>query len=326
MIRQMNQRIIVTGAAGFIGRNIVEMLNRRGHENLLLVDHLGNDEKWKNLVGLKYEDLLQPPQFLDLVIGDKLSPASVCIHEGACSATTEKNADYLLENNYRFTRLLCEWSLRHKTRFVYASSAATYGDGALGYNDDDAVTPKLQPLNMYGYSKHMFDLWALQNGLLDKIVGLKYFNVYGPYEDHKGDMRSLVQKAYHQIKSKGYIELFKSYHPDYQDGEQKRDFVYVRDAAKVTLHFALDTKAGGLYNCGAGQARTWVDLAKALFSAMNLKPDIRFIEMPEILQGKYQYFTQADEKKLQTAGGYKHPFASIEEGVADYVRTHLSKQ
>ncbi|MDR0533681.1 MAG: ADP-glyceromanno-heptose 6-epimerase [Verrucomicrobiales bacterium] len=322
----MNQRIIVTGAAGFIGRNIVEMLNRRGHENLLLVDHLGNDEKWKNLVGLKYEDLLQPPQFLDLVIGDKLSPASVCIHEGACSATTEKNADYLLENNYRFTRLLCEWSLRHKTRFVYASSAATYGDGALGYNDDDAVTPKLQPLNMYGYSKHMFDLWALQNGLLDKIVGLKYFNVYGPYEDHKGDMRSLVQKAYHQIKSKGYIELFKSYHPDYQDGEQKRDFVYVRDAAKVTLHFALDTKAGGLYNCGAGQARTWVDLAKALFSAMNLKPDIRFIEMPEILQGKYQYFTQADEKKLQTAGGYKHPFASIEEGVADYVRTHLSKQ
>jgi ADP-L-glycero-D-manno-heptose 6-epimerase len=326
MIRQMNQRIIVTGAAGFIGRNIVEMLNRRGHENLLLVDHLGNDEKWKNLVGLKYEDLLPPPQFLDLVIGDKLSPASVCIHEGACSATTEKNADYLLENNYRFTRLLCEWSLRHKTRFVYASSAATYGDGALGYNDDDAVTPKLQPLNMYGYSKHMFDLWALQNGLLDKIVGLKYFNVYGPYEDHKGDMRSLVQKAYHQIKSKGYIELFKSYHPDYQDGEQKRDFVYVRDAAKVTLHFALDTKAGGLYNCGAGQARTWVDLAKALFSAMNLKPDIRFIEMPEILQGKYQYFTQADEKKLQTAGGYKHPFASIEEGVADYVRTHLSKQ
>jgi ADP-L-glycero-D-manno-heptose 6-epimerase len=321
----MKHRIIVTGAAGFIGRNVAEALNQRGYENLLLVDHLGTDEKWHNLVGLKYEDLLQPAYFLELVNQDKLGVADACIHLGACSATTEKNADYLLENNYRYTRYLCEWSIRRQVRFVYASSAATYGDGSLGYSDEDAVTKRLQPLNMYGYSKHMFDLWALRQGFLGQIAGLKYFNVYGPFEDHKGDMRSLVQKAYHQIKDHGYIELFKSYHPDYKDGEQKRDFVYVRDAAKVTLHFALDTKVGGLFNCGAGQARTWVDLAEALFKAMNLKPDIRFIEMPEILQGKYQYFTQADEKKLQNTGGYKQPFASIEEGVLDYVQTHLGR-
>jgi ADP-L-glycero-D-manno-heptose 6-epimerase len=170
----------------------------------------------------------------------------------------------------------------------------------------------------------MFDLWALRRGLLDKIVGLKYFNVYGPYEDHKGDMRSLVHKAYHQIKTRGYIELFKSERPDYKDGEQKRDFVYVRDAANVTVYFALDAKGGGLFNCGASQARTWIDLARALFAAMERKPDIRFIDLPEILRGKYQYFTQAESAKLRKAG-YTAPFASIEEGVRDYVKNYLEK-
>ncbi|MDR1191429.1 MAG: ADP-glyceromanno-heptose 6-epimerase [Verrucomicrobiales bacterium] len=322
----MKDLIIITGAAGFIGRNIVAMLNERGLDNLLLVDFLGHDEKWRNLVGLRYEDVLPPPQFLDLILGDKLGNIRAIIHEGACSATTEKNADYLLENNYRYTRRLCEWALRNDTRFVYASSAATYGDGSLGYSDADSVTGRLRPLNMYGYSKHMFDLWALRNGFLDQIVGLKYFNVYGPYEDHKGDMRSLVHKAYHQIKAKGYIELFKSDRPEYADGEQKRDFVYVRDAAKVTLHFALDSKAGGLFNCGAGQARTWLDLARALFAALGQKPDIRFIEMPAPLKGKYQYFTQADAQKLKTVGGYTAPFANVEEGVADYVKTYLARE
>ena len=177
---------------------------------------------------------------------------------------------------------------------------------------------------MYGYSKHMFDLWALKHRHLDKIVGLKYFNVYGPYEDHKGDMRSLVHKAYGQIKTRGYIELFKSDRPDFKDGEQKRDFVYVRDAAKVTVHFALDSNVGGLFNCGASQARTWIDLANALFAAMDRKPDIRFIELPEILRGKYQYFTQADSAKLRKAG-YTAPFASIEDGVRDHVKSYLEK-
>jgi len=320
----MNKLIIVTGAAGFIGRNAVAELNRRGHDQLLLVDELGSDEKWHNLVGLRFEDIISPGAFLQAVKTGTAPQAAACIHLGACSATTERNADYLLENNYRYTRTLCEWCLRQNVRFVYASSAATYGDGAIGYSDEDAVTPKLHPLNMYGHSKHLFDLWALRSGLLDRIVGLKYFNVFGPYEDHKGSMRSLVQKAYHQIQKSGYIELFKSYQPDYRDGEQKRDFIYVKDAVSVTLHFALeDLKTGGLFNCGTGVARTWIDLARALFTAMGAKADIRFIEMPEILRGKYQYFTQADAGKLRRSG-YKKPFITLEDGVRDYVQSYLA--
>jgi len=319
----MSTPIIITGAAGFIGRNVVAELNRRGHTNLLLVDQLGTDEKWANLVGLRFDDVISPTKFIESVKADTASKAVACIHLGACSATTEKDADYLLENNYRYTRTLCEWSLRHKIRFVYASSAATYGDGAQGYSDEDSATPTLKPLNMYGYSKHLFDLWALQTGAIERIVGLKYFNVYGPYEDHKGGMRSLVQKAYHQIIERGYLELFKSHRPDYCDGGQKRDFIYVRDAVEVTLGFALELQAGGLFNCGTGVARTWLDLANALFSAMGRKPDIRFIEMPEILRGKYQYFTKADDAKLRRAG-YAKPFLSLEEGVSDYVKTYLA--
>ncbi len=319
----VKKTIIVTGAAGFIGRNVVQELNRRGHDNLLLVDDLGRDDKWKNLVGLRFEDLVSPDQFLAAVKAGDVPEADVCIHLGACSATTETDADYLLENNYRYTRTLCEWCLENKVRFVYASSAATYGDGSCGYSDEDAVTRTLKPLNMYGYSKHMFDLWALETGRFESIVGLKYFNVYGSFEDHKGDMRSLVQKAYYQILDQGYIELFKSHIPDYPDGEQKRDFVYVRDAVHVTLHFALESQRGGLFNCGSGQARTWLDLARALFKAMGREPDIRFIDMPERLRGKYQYFTQADAEKLHRAG-YTKLFHSLEDGVADYVKTHLA--
>jgi ADP-L-glycero-D-manno-heptose 6-epimerase len=319
----MSNPIIITGAAGFIGRNVVAELNRRGHHNLLLVDQLGTDEKWSNLVGLRFDDVISPAKFIESVKANTAPLASICIHLGACSATTEKDADYLLENNYRYTRTLCEWSLRQKIRFVYASSAATYGDGALGYSDEDSVIQTLRPLNMYGYSKQLFDLWALQAGIMNRIVGLKYFNVYGPYEDHKGSMRSLVQKAYHQIIERGYLELFKSHRDDYRDGEQKRDFIYVQDAVDVTLHFALDSQAGGLLNCGTGVARSWLDLAHALFTAMNRQPDIRFIEMPEILREKYQYFTQAEPAKLRKAG-YVKQFLSLEEGVDNYVRTHLA--
>lgn len=320
----MNKTIIVTGAAGFIGRNVVAALNRRGYDNLLLSDQLGTEEKWKNLKGLKFEDLVSPGQLLEMVQNDRLKDVNVCIHLGACSATTERNADYLLENNYRYTRKLCEWSLANKVRFVYASSAATYGDGMQGYSDEDEVTQKLDPLNMYGYSKHMFDLWALRRNLFHKITGLKYFNVYGPYENHKGDMRSLVQKAYHKVKDLGYIELFKSYRPDFKDGEQKRDFIYVDDAVNVTLYFALDSDVGGLFNCGTGQARTWLDLAHALFASMQRTPDIRFIDMPEALRDKYQYYTQADTTKLRKAG-YSRPFISLEDGVDDYVKNYLEK-
>jgi len=319
----MSTPIVITGAAGFIGRNIVAELNRRGHQNLLLVDQLGTDEKWANLVGLRFDDVASPVKFIESVKANTAPKAVACIHLGACSDTTEKDADYLLENNYRYTRTLCEWSLRQGARFVYASSAATYGDGSLGYSDEDSATPGLQPLNMYGYSKHLFDLWALQTGIMDRIVGLKYFNVYGPYEDHKGGMRSLVQKAYHQILERGYLELFKSHRPDYRDGEQKRDFIYVRDAVDVTLNFTFESRAGGLLNCGTGVARTWLDLAHALYSALGRTPDIRFIEMPEMLRGKYQYFTQADVGKLRRTG-YSKPFFSLENGVSDYVKTHLA--
>jgi len=318
----MRNPIVVTGAAGFIGCNVVAELNRRGREDLLLVDALGTDDKWRNLVGLRFEDVLSPAQYLVAVEAGTAPRAEAVIHLGACSATTERNADYLLENNYRYTRTLCQWALAHDTRFVYASSAATYGDGAQGYSDVDAATRTLQPLNMYGYSKHMFDLWALRHGLFDRIVGLKYFNVFGPHEEHKGDMRSVVHKSFGQIQSRGWIELFKSDRPEYGDGEQQRDFVYVRDAVNVTLHFAEHREHSGLLNCGTGKARTWKALATAVFAAMNRPADIRYIEMPATLKGKYQYFTQAETAKLRAAG-YTTPFAELEDAIRDYVTGYL---
>lgn len=318
----MSRPIIITGAAGFIGRNVVAALNARGCTNLILVDQLGTDDKWRNLRGLEFEELVAPEKFLALAEAQRAPLPEAVIHLGACSATTERNADYLLENNTHYTRRLCEWALGHNARFVYASSAATYGDGAQGYSDAEDGLSALRPLNMYGQSKHLFDLWARRHGLFNRIVGLKYFNVFGPFEDHKGDMRSLVHKAYGQILARGWIELFESDRPDYAHGEQKRDFIYVKDAVDVTLHFTDHRDTGGLFNCGTGQARTWLDLARALFAAMGRPPDIRFIPLPPVLRGKYQYFTQADTAKLRGAG-YTRPFSPLEESVRDYVQTHL---
>ncbi len=321
---------VVTGAAGFIGRNTVAELNRRGLTELLLVDRLQRDERWKNLVGLEYEDLIGPEEFLARLQGKggaELPEIETVIHLGACSATTERDADYLLRNNYAYTRALCEWCQKHGVRFVYASSAATYGDGSLGYDDSDKVTPKLQPLNMYGYSKHMFDLWALKHGLFNKaenpIVGLKYFNVYGPFEDHKEDMRSVVHKSFGQMGESGTVQLFKSHRAECNDGEQMRDFVYVKDAVDVTLFFALEKReVGGLFNCGGGVARTWNDLVTAVYAASGKKPQIEYIDMPDHLRGKYQYFTQASAEKLRAAG-YSRPFTTLEDGVHEYVATYL---
>ena len=328
----MARPIVVTGAAGFIGRSMVAELNARGEDEIILVDELGKDEKWKNLLGLRFEDIVSPEEFLGLIEDGAFVNARSVIHLGACSATTEKDAGYLLRNNYQYTRVLCNWALANEIRFVYASSAATYGDGAQGYDDADAATPSLKPLNMYGYSKHMFDLWALKHRLFNpsadrshetdapNIVGLKYFNVFGPYEDHKDDMRSVVSKSYKQIRETGVVKLFKSYRPEYNDGEQMRDFIYVKDAVDVTLHFALQPAdaPGGLFNCGTGKARTWIDLVTAVFSAMGLPPRIEFIEMPQQLQGKYQYFTEASDAKLRAAG-YTKPFTSLEDGVREYI-------
>jgi ADP-L-glycero-D-manno-heptose 6-epimerase len=315
---------IITGAAGFIGANTVAELNARGNTDLLLVDQLGTDEKWKNLLGLRFDDLISPDEFLRRLTASALPAVDAVIHLGACSSTTERDADFLLRNNYHYTRSLCRWCVERGVRFVYASSAATYGDGSRGYSDDDAITPTLRPLNMYGFSKHLFDLWALKAGLLDRIVGLKYFNVFGPFENHKGDMRSVVNKSFHQIAAGGEVSLFKSYRSDYADGEQKRDFIYVKDAVDVTLHFAQQREVSGLFNCGTGVARTWKDLAHAVFCAMERPPRINLIEMPEALQGKYQYFTQAQTDKLRAAG-YTKPFTPLEDAVLDYVRNYLSK-
>ncbi len=321
----MNKQIVVTGAGGFIGRNVVAELNARGYDNLILVDSMGHDEKWRNLLGLQYEDILVPHEFLARVEGEKFTDINAIIHLGACSATTERDADFLLQNNYHYTRTLCEWSLKRKIRFIYASSAATYGDGSNGYSDDDAGLPILKPLNMYGYSKHMMDMWARKHKLFDHIVGLKYFNVFGPYEDHKGDMRSMICKSYDQIKKAGKVQLFKSYRPEYADGEQMRDFIYVKDAVAVTLHFLEHRDGGGLFNCGTGKARSWKDLTKAVFAAMGIPPQIEFVEMPEVLRGKYQYFTQASTEKLRKAG-YTAPFTPLEDAVRDYVVTYLDKR
>ena len=319
----MASQIIVTGAAGFIGRNVVAELNARGHTDLLLVDVLGRKAKWKNLRGLKFEDLISPDEFLALIGRDAVKDTEALIHLGACSSTTETDADYLLNNNYRYTRSVCEWSLQKQVRFIYASSAATYGDGSRGYQDDEASLDTLHPLNMYGHSKHLFDVWARNHQLFRHIAGLKYFNVYGPYEDHKGDMCSMVRKGYDQIRKNGSVKLFKSYRSDYADGEQQRDFIYVRDAVNVTLYFLENPAIGGLFNCGNARARTWKDLAHATFRAMGIAPKIEFIDMPDVLKGKYQYFTEAPMAKL-TSIGYTRAFTSLEDGVKDYVSNYLA--
>jgi len=318
-----SRKIVVTGAAGFIGCNIVKALNARGRDDIIVVDALGHDDRWRNLAELRFADFLHKDEFRRRVLEDRPMGLDAVIHMGACSSTTETDADYLADNNTRYTRDLCEWCLRHNVRFVYASSAATYGDGSLGYADDADLTPRLRPLNMYGYSKQMFDLWALRNGLFDRIVGLKYFNVYGPHEDHKGDMRSVVHKAFHQILETGGVNLFKSYRPEYADGEQVRDFIYVRDAVDATLHFLDRRDVSGLFNCGTGKARSWLDLARAVFAAMGREPKIDFIDMPESLRPKYQYHTQSDATRLRGAG-FTAAFTELEDGVRDYVQNHLA--
>lgn len=319
----MSDRFIITGGAGFIGNNIAHELNRRGHRDILIVDELDHDEKFTNLDGIEYCEYLDKNAFRSLLLEGKIRPVDTVFHMGACSSTTETNEEYLTDNNVRYSQQICEWCLENNIRFIYASSAATYGDGSLGYSDNDSMTPKFKPLNLYGKSKHDFDLWALKNGFLDRITGLKYFNVYGPYEDHKGDMRSVINKAYKQILETGKLTLFKSYRSEYADGEQERDFIFIRDVVNVTLFFHDNQKASGLFNCGTGQARTWLDLARAIFAAMNRESVITFTEMPETIRDKYQYHTKAEIAKLRNTG-YTSDFTSIEEGTRLYVQQYLA--
>ena len=322
---QPEARILVTGGAGFIGSALVHALNQRGLTRITVVDILGTDEKWKNLVPLRFEDYLEADDF-QKTLSEKpkrLGSWDAVFHLGACSATTEHNASYLAKNNYALTRDLSRWCLKNDARFVYASSAATYGDGLGGMDDRETDLHRFRPLNPYGYSKQMFDCHAQARGILDRIVGVKYFNVFGPNEFHKGVMRSLVCKAHQQILDTGKIRLFRSYRPEYPDGGQMRDFLYVKDAVAMTLHLAETPTAGGLYNLGSGQARTWLDLAHALFRAMEREPQIEFIDMPENLRDQYQYYTQADIGRLRESG-YTAPVTSLEDAVTDYVVHYLS--
>ena len=320
-----NGTLVVTGGAGLIGSAIIWGLNNRGLDNIWLVDWAEPDSlKSRNIKALSYSRHLSPEDFRKMIRENspELSEITTIFHLGACSNTTETNEDYLNDNNLGYTTELCQWSLDEDVRFVYASSASTYGDGAQGMDDQEEDLQKFNPLNLYGWSKHKFDLLAQQNGWLEKIVGLKYFNVYGPNEEHKGDMRSVVSKAYEQISSTGEMTLFKSHHPNYRDGEQMRDFLYVKDSVLMTIWLAENTHANGLFNLGNGKARTWLDLGRAIFSALGTEDNIRFVEMPEILRDKYQYFTEAKIDKLRNAG-YRNEQFSLEEAVKDYVSNYL---
>ncbi len=315
----------MTGGAGFIGSSVAWALNNRNLTNIWLVDFLeSNPAKQRNLKAITHQRYLDASDLRELVRTNSQDLAEIrtVIHLGACSSTTETNEDYLRDNNFLYTNELAEWALAQNARFVYASSAATYGDGSAGMDDKTDSLDRYQPLNLYGWSKHKFDLHARENNLLTQIVGLKYFNVYGPNEEHKGDMRSVVSKAFGQIRETGGMTLFRSHHPEYEDGKQQRDFLYVKDAVRMTLFLAENDQANGLFNLGCAEARTWLDLARAIFTALDRKPVITFMDMPEAIRDKYQYFTQADVSKLRTAG-YRDAFFNLEEAVSDYVRNYL---
>lgn len=312
-------KIIVTGGAGFIGSAIVWRLNQLGHDDILIVDRGDESEKWKNLPPLRFADYIDADDFIDDL--DDFKDAKTVLHLGACSSTTETDSDYMFRNNYQYTQDLARWALKRDIRFIYASSAATYGDGSAGMNDGTDELNGLRPLNVYGYSKHLFDQYAARNKMFDTIVGLKYFNVFGPNEAHKGDMRSLIHKAFGQINETGKLKLFKSAHPDYGDGEFGRDFIYVKDAVDMTLHF-IENKAAGLFNVGSGRMTTWNELADAIFDALDTPKNVEFIEMPEHLRDKYQYHTLADLTRIREAG-YTAETMQLKDSVMDYVRNYL---
>ncbi|MFZ4714178.1 MAG: ADP-glyceromanno-heptose 6-epimerase [Bacteriovoracaceae bacterium] len=317
--------ILVTGAAGFIGSVLVKSLNDQGITNIILVDRLKDTSKWLNLRGLLFDEYIHADELFDAHNSRLFAGLKGIYHLGACSDTTEKNMDYLMKNNLEFSKKLFLFASQNQVPMVYASSAATYGDGEKGYSDDPESIKNFRPLNGYGYSKQLFDEWVLkQKRFPPAWYGMKFFNVYGPNEYHKGKMRSVVVQAHEQILSTGAVKLFKSYVAGYDDGEQKRDFIYVKDVVNAMLQLMKHGKDSGIYNMGTGVARTFKDLVNATFTAHGKSPKIEFIEMPDHLKKQYQYYTQAEMTKFKnTLPDFK--FHSLEEGVLDYVQNYLAK-
>jgi ADP-L-glycero-D-manno-heptose 6-epimerase len=314
--------IVVTGAAGFIGSCLVRHLNDLGYANLILVDDLGNGEKWKNLVGKRFNELLPISEFPGWM-EDKEEDIQAFVHLGGCSCTVESNADFLLENNYRYSVRLAEYALVHRIRFIYASSGATYGAGSEGFSDNQEELPRLRPLNMYGYSKHLFDLWALRQNALNDFVGLKLFNVFGPNEWHKGRMSSQLVRMVDQAQKEGEIRLFKSDDPGhFPDGEQQRDFIYVKDVVRLIVAL-LKSNVAGIFNVGSGQATTWNELARAVFAALKLPEKITYIDPPADLKGKYQNYTCADLTKLRSYPELGFKATPLRDAVQEYVTEYL---
>lgn len=316
--------IIVTGGAGFIGSAFIAKLNQQGIRDIIIVDSLGEGEKWRNLNGKRFFDYYHKSRFLNIVEEDTLDiEISAVIHLGACSSTTATDGEYIMSNNYRYTKVLADWALEKGARFIYASSAATYGDGTMGYSDEESTTAALRPLNLYGFSKHSFDLCAIETGAISSMVGLKFFNVYGPNEYHKGEQASVVSKGYDSIKKTGSLKLFRSHNPKFKDGEFYRDFIYVKDCVDVMWWLLQSPEVTGLFNLGTGKAESWNSLADALFKAMKLPSNIQYIDMPDSLKNHYQYHTEATMTKL-TKAGWKTPFRTLADGVLDYVENHLA--
>jgi len=346
--------IVVTGAAGFIGSATVWALNQKGREDIIIVDEIIDNpilppppappraggenaadaspssdsarEKEHNIGHLKYDQMMGIADFRKQLLSGELDSLGIeaIIHLGACSATTETNWDYLLDNNVEYTKDMIRWCQTNNARCVYASSAATYGDGEVGYDDNHDLFDSLVPMNLYGKSKLLVDIWARDGGYLDGAVGLRYFNVFGPNEWHKGSMMSVVAKKYPEIASGKPITLFKSYEKEYGDGEQKRDFVYVKDAVRATLFFMDNKQYNGVYNVGMGIARSWLDVARAMFAASGIREKVEFIEMPDNLKNQYQYFTQANIKKLEATGFDMSQNYSLEKAVTEYIQEHLA--
>lgn len=315
--------IVVTGAAGFIGSYMVSFLNRKERENIIVVDDFSFPEKNKNLNGKKIVGQIERDEFIDW-FEKNAEKVTFVYHLGARTNTAEFDVDLLKKLNVEYSKSIWKICAKHKISLIYASSAATYGLGEHGYKDSEEIIDKLEPLNPYGRSKNEFDQWAFaQEETPPFWAGLKFFNVYGPNEYHKGRMASVIFHAFNQIKESGAMKLFQSHNPEYKDGEQMRDFVYVKDLAAVMLWLRENMPENGLYNMGSGQARTFLDLVHATFKAMDKEASISFIPTPEDIRDKYQYFTEADMSKLRNAG-YTDAFSTLEEGVEDYVKNYLA--